>query len=188
MIEKQDIELINNIRAGNLIAEKELIARFGLRISRKVRFALGASNTDWQDVVHEVQLALLGSLRQGRFNVEKGVPLGSYVYGITMNKLRDYFKTKKKQETLTTDALTEIADDEDFNLENQETRKILIRMMTRLKIKYKEVLYLRYYEDLSVSQISQKINLPPRRVSERIHYAVQLLRKECERENFFFNI
>lgn len=187
MKDNPEIELIGAIQAGNPQAETELLLQFKLRIIHKVRFSLGLGNKDWEDVVSEVQLALLNSLRQGRFDVSKGIPLGSYVYGITMNKIRDYFKQHKKEQTIIADPVVEddIVAEEENSLEQQELKKFLRARLKKLKVKYKEVLYLRYFKEYSITQISQEIKLPPRRVSERIHYALKLLREQCEKEDFF---
>ncbi|MDZ7391614.1 MAG: sigma-70 family RNA polymerase sigma factor [candidate division KSB1 bacterium] len=181
------MDLIEAIQAGSLQAESELLLHFRQRIIHKVRFSLGLSNKDWEDVVSEVQLALLSSLRHGRFDVSKGVPLGSYVYAITMNKIRDYFKQHKKEQTVIADPGSEndmVVEEED-SLEHQELKTFLRGGLARLKLKYREVLYLRYFKEYSITQISQEIKLPPRRVSERIHYALKLLREQCKKEDFF---
>jgi DNA-directed RNA polymerase specialized sigma24 family protein len=42
---------------------------------------------------------------------------------------------------------------------------------------YREALELRYLQEFSIQEMSEKLGIPPRRVSERIHYALKLLRK-----------
>jgi len=187
MVEYRENGLVERIRNGDRKAENELITRFGNRISRKVTLSLGQSGEDWKDVVCEVQMALLVSLREGRYDPDRGVSLASYVYGITMNKVRDYFKARSRNSTVTFGEPDEYADRtaEEYEIERRETRDILRELLKKLKVKYKEVLYLKYYEELSVAEISAKISMPPRRVSERLNYGVKLLRKECERENIF---
>lgn len=187
MIKEQENELISRIQTGDIRAEQELLTHFHIRIARKVRIDLGTANEDWKDIVNEVQLALIESLRKGRFDVHKGTPLGSYVFGITVNKIRDYFKTRKKLSNFSSDLLQErnLIYEEKSSFEAQELRKTLRKLLAGLKVKYKEVLYLRYYQEYTVSEISQMINIPPRRVSERINYALKLLRKECQKRNFF---
>jgi len=190
MKKEQELLIIKQIQNGNNKAENDLFLHFDERIKRKVRFTIGTTNEDWEDIVSEVKIALLHSIRDGKFDFERGVSLGSYVYGITMNKIRDYFKHKKDHVYLSdtrSDSIHLSINDENF-IEQKEMKKIIRHFLARLKLKYKEVLYLRYYEELSISQISQKIDLPPRRVSERINYAIKLLRKECIKEKIFFNI
>ena len=180
MLGDEDKKLVERIQSGETEAETELLQKYGAPIIRKVSFDLGTGNADWRDVAADVQLALLISLRQGRFDVNRETSLGSYVYGITVNKIRDYFKAKKKR-PFTAESLPAgiVSVTEAYDIEKKEVQAQLKNLLGKLKLKYQEVLYLRYYEELSISEISQRIHLPPRRVSERIHYAVKLLRKKC---------
>ena len=47
----------------------------------------------------------------------------------------------------------------------------------QLKPKFKEVLNLYYYQELSRDEVAAKLGISPRRVSERLNYAQKLLRK-----------
>ena len=184
---ENEIDLVEKIRTNmDTASEEKLIVRYNTRIIRQVRHKLGASNQDWEDLVSEIKMAVLISLREGKFDVSKGTPLGSYIYGVTINKLKDYFKLYKQQKQTTSDLEPDslINLDIETNLEKKELHDILIKILSSLEIKFQEVLYLRFYEGLSISKISKKIDLPPKRVSERIHYALKLLRKKCKKEKF----
>jgi RNA polymerase sigma-70 factor (ECF subfamily) len=74
---------------------------------------------------------------------------------------------------------------EEAEIEREERRQELRKKLRRLEPKYQEVLYLRYFEGLSVQEIAQRLNLPPRRVSERINYATKLLQKEFKKAEIF---
>jgi RNA polymerase sigma-70 factor (ECF subfamily) len=47
----------------------------------------------------------------------------------------------------------------------------------KLKPKYKEILYLYYYKELSRAEVADKLGISPRRVSERVNYAQKLLKR-----------
>jgi len=188
MVSESDKELVRRIRAGDQESEKELFKRFNDKISKLVSINLSRSSQHWEDVVAETQIAVLISLRQGRYDPEKGISLSSYIYGITMNKIRDFYKFAKKEAMVSSEIPLEtlkISAKEDADLEREELRQLLREAINQLKGKYKEVLYLRYYEELSIREISERLKLPSRRVSERIHYALKLLRKKCEKEKYF---
>ena len=188
MVSESDKELVRRIRAGDQESEKELFKRFNAKIINLVSLNLGKSSQHWEDVVAETQFAVLVSLREGKYDPEKGVSLSSYIYGIAMNKIRDFYKFAKKETMVSSETHVEtlkINIRENTELEQEELRQLLREAMNQLKRKYKEVLYLRYYEELSIGEISERLKLPPRRVSERIHYALKLLRKKCEKEKYF---
>ena len=92
MLEASDRDLVEKIKTGDTQAEIRLLKRFSPRISRKVSYHLGTGNTDLQDITADIQLAILMSLRDGKFDIDRGSSLGSYIYGVTTNKIRDYFK------------------------------------------------------------------------------------------------
>ena len=185
-MKNDDKKLVGQIKSGNPEAERALIVHFGSRIARKVQYEIGAKNDDWKDVVNEVLLAVLENLRDGSFDPERGAALGSYIYGITRNKIFDYFKFKKKQQQQ--QAFYDGRDfgvADEFEMEKKELQNFMKKMLRKLKHKYQQVLYLRYYEEMSIAEISEKIGLPPRRVSERLNYAIKLLQKEMEKKNYF---
>jgi len=188
MTEEQDLQLLQRLQAGDRAAETELFQVYGPQIVHKVRYTSGITREDSQDLISEIQMTVLISLREGKFDTNKGISLGSYIYGITRNKIRDYFKMQKKEEVfIAADPLPESATsiEEAFELEQHEIRQMVRNLLSQLKLKYKEVLYLRYFEELSVIQISERIHLPPRRVSERLNYAIKLLQKKCSQEKIF---
>ncbi len=60
----------------------------------------------------------------------------------------------------------------------------MTRVINELKEKYKKVIFLRYYQGLSILEIADKLEIESRRVSERINYANKLIRKQCKKINF----
>jgi RNA polymerase sigma factor (sigma-70 family) len=130
---------------------------------------------------------VLQSLRQGGYDPSTGKSLGAYFAGIARNVVGQYFRQKQKNVIETGVALEHYADSENIlaNVLEAERDRILRQCLRRLPAKYKEVLLLRIYEQLAIEDISRQLGLERRRVSERIHYALQLLAKECRKENYF---
>ena len=187
MLNVETQSLVQRIEKGDRKAEKILFQTYGSRIAWKVSSSLGRANDDWKDIVGEVQLALISSLRAGKFDSTRGGSLGSYVFGITMNKIRDYYKYQKRRSRISSNLNPAASVDAValFEIEREETRRDLRRLLMGLKAKYREILLLRYFEDLSIGEISVKLDLPSRRVSERLHYAARLLRREYEKSDHF---
>lgn len=185
-METGERQLVRRVEQQDPQAERELLSLYGSRIARKVLYAIGTQNDDWKDVVNDIILAVLENLRHGKFDAQRGTPLGSYIYGIANNKIRDYFKLMKKQrQHQTLDQSLNFGVAEEFELEKKELRALMKEMLKKLKHKYRQVLYLKYYEELNIAEISERINLPPRRVSERLNYAVKLLQKEMKKKKYF---
>lgn len=168
-------------------SEKEIISAYKDKVVSVVRYRLGNRNEDYKDVANEILMAVLLSLREGRYDPSKGKSLESYIWGIVHNKIKDYYQWKTRQKDLQAKASLEMdfIGDDPSRLEQQEYRDFLRRMLNSLSLKYQQVLYLRYFENISVNEIAQQLNIEPRRVSERIHYGLSLLKKKCKKEKFF---
>lgn len=185
-LERKEREWIQRIANGESEAEQELLLFFDERIDRWVRNKIGKNAEDVEDLKQEIRIAIIKSLREGKFDQTQG-KLGSYIYSIVRHKVADYLKSPKRSESMGFDIDIPDISDPQTEIEQQERLEALRKHLERLPRKYKEVLYLRYFLDRSISEISEIINLPPRQVSQRLNYAKKLLRNTFP-VWFFFNI
>lgn len=188
--EPPDAVLAMKIARGDLQAEKELFTNFGEQIKLMVwaRLKRKVALAEKEDLVSEVQEAVLLSLRKGGYDPNTGKPLAAYIAGIASHAVGQYFRRQKKESVVESGVSVEHHPDPQnilSDLLDAERDRILRKCLQRLPAKYKEVLLLRIYEQYSIEEISQQLGLERRRVSERIHYAFQLLAKECRKENYF---
>ena len=166
---------VERIAAGDRRAEQELLVYFEDQIDRLVKTKIGSRNDDVDDLKQDVRVALVKSLREGKFDTAKG-RIGSYVYGVTSNKIKDYLKSPRRLQPVELEYDLPDSYDLQEELERKERVSALRKALEELPKKYKIVLYQRYFLDRSITEISQDMNLPTRRVSERINYAKKLLR------------
>jgi RNA polymerase sigma-70 factor (ECF subfamily) len=184
MRDEQQRRLIERIQNGDASAEGELFQQYKNPILWKICRHIKADLENIKDLASEVQLAILEGLRQETFQPEKWPTLDAYIWGVTNNKIRDWFKQEKRQKQIFVDdpPSEEIAAaSEEYFLETQELKNLLRAALNTLESKFKEVLELRYFNELSVQEISAQLDIPPRRVSERIHYALKLLRQAYQK-------
>ncbi len=180
----QQRQLVSRIQAGDAAAKKELFERYKTAIFWKICRVLKTDAFSLEDVASEVHLALMQELSKASFQPDHWISLDAFVWGVTHNKIRDWFKEQKRdrrvfQHDAFAEKMAEAA--EDYRLESEELAQLLRTCLRRLKPAYQEALDLRYFKELSVAEISAQLGLPPRRVSERIHYAIKLLRKAWEK-------
>lgn len=191
MIIDQDYNTITSrIAGGDPEAENYLFLQFRDRIKFlvKIRLRKRIPIEDHEDIISEIHQAILLSLRKGSFKPDLGKTLDAYIAGITGNVVSQYFRKLNKEKTKTNiEQFKNIASDANnlSDIINEERVEKLQKYLKKLKSKYAEVLYLRFYENKSIEEISQKLKIEKRRVSERINYAVKLLLKECKRDNYF---
>lgn len=181
----QQLHLVQRIQSGDTGAAQELFLRYQKPILWKISRAIQTDAASIEDVAGEVYLALIESLRKESFRPESWQSLDAFVWGVTNNKIRDWFKKQKRDRRVFEDdsiAAQVVAAAEDYRLESEEITRILRTGLNRLKPRYREILNLRYFKEMSIPEISVQLGLPPRRVSERIHYALKLLRKASQKK------
>ena len=185
MQDDNQIRLVQRIQGGDGTAENELFERYQNPILWKICRQLKTDRENIADLASEIYLAILEGLRQATFQPEKWESLEAFIWGVTNNKIRDWFKKEKRDRKFfhAGPPSEEIAAaTEEYFGENEELGRHLRTCLAALAAKYKEALELRYFQELSVAEISARLGLQPRRVSDRIHYALKLLRQIYEKK------
>ena len=190
LFDEDEKTIITRIANGDPKAENYLFTKFKERIQFLVRVRSRGNIPiqDQEDIISEIQKAILLSLRKGGFDQERGKPLEAYIAGIASNFVGQYFRKLKRDKTsVDIDLQHHIENPGNIlsDLIDEERREKIISYLQKLKQKYKEILVLRIYENKSIEEIAEQLNLDRRRVSERINYAFKLLLKECKKENYF---
>lgn len=155
---------------------QELMVRYRPIIAFRVRKALGAQNTDCEDLVSEILSQVLEKLQTGEFRGESS--LGTFVYTITSRRIVDYIREKTKVMKYAPEPAP--FPDPQETLEVAEMSEKVKKALSRLKPKYREVLYLYYYQELSREEVAQRLKVSTRKVSELVNYALKLIRKELK--------
>ena len=152
---------------------EEIVAKYRPIISFKVKKSIGAHTPEWEDIVNEVLLNVIEKLEKSEFRGESSI--GTFIYTITSRRIIDFIRRKSK-------VLKHAPEPNPFSsppqyVEDEEQAEHMAGLLEQLKPKYKEVLFLYYYKDLSREEVAKHLNISPRRVSERVNYAQKILRK-----------
>jgi len=189
----RDIEFVEQIRNGDLQAENELYEGFREHVERMIRIRMRAQPHDQEDLVSEIWMAVIRNLRRGFY--DGSAPLVAYINGIVYRQVGNYFRCEKKKPAAIEHGQlhSEIPDSSNIELEveRKELRRILRQGIEKLKLKYKEILYLRYYQEMSYDEISMKLMLPLSKVKGRLHRAKKILEDEIRKSKgsvFFSNM
>ncbi|MDD8016465.1 MAG: sigma-70 family RNA polymerase sigma factor [Acidobacteriota bacterium] len=155
----------------------EVVAKYRPVISFRVRKSLGSYNPDWEDVVNEILTQAVAKIKSGEFRGESSV--GTFIYTITSRRIIDYIRQKTK-------VLKHIPEPSAFpdphdSIEAQERSALIAGAIQKLKPKFKEVLYLYYYKEMSRDEVARELGISPRRVSERVNYALKLIKKQVKK-------
>ncbi|MBP7868215.1 MAG: RNA polymerase sigma factor [Acidobacteria bacterium] len=156
----------------------KLIHDHGDRLLRAA-FLLCRNPHDAQDLVQETFCRAMEAA--GRFRGESGTY--TWLYAILrntcLNRRRGLFRWF---------SLDRSHDREDGRpgpgawVEAQETRGLMDALLTRLPFRHREVILLRYVDELKITEIAATLRVSPGTVKSRLHHAVRRLQKAFPRE------
>jgi RNA polymerase sigma-70 factor (ECF subfamily) len=150
-----------------------IVAKYRPVVSFRVKKSIGVQTPDWEDVVNEIMINVVEKLKKGEFRGDSSV--GTFIYTITSRRIIDFIRKKSKVLKHAPEPNPYLSPHE--HVENIERAQWIADSIKKLKPKYKEVLFLYYYQELSREEVAKKLKISPRRVSERVNYAQKLLRK-----------
>jgi RNA polymerase sigma-70 factor, ECF subfamily len=169
--------LVIRCRAGDEAAFAELVERYQPRLRYFVRQMLRQPQLD-DDVLQDVWL-----------NVFRGVPrladvsaFRAWIYRIAHDRAcYEHRRRKPFHQTLQeVDLVDEGINEAIFSADNAE---YIHAALEELETAYREVLVLRFLEDMSYEDVALVIGCPVGTVRSRIHYAKRALRRALERMN-----
>ena len=160
-----------------------VVARFRPVIGFKIRRALGWQNPDWEDLTNEVLAQTIAKVRSGEFRGESKI--GTFIYTITCRRIVDHIREKSKI-ARRFPAENDAAAAQD-RIEREERLRELATAVAALPPKYREVLDLYYYREMSREETAVRLGITPAQVSERVHYARKLLQKSMRRAAMSFS-
>lgn len=151
----------------------QIVAQFRPIVSFRVRKSLGGYNPDWEDVVNEILTQVVEKVRSGQFRGESSI--GTFIYTITSRRIIDHIRYRTK--VLRHAPEPAPFPDPQETAEAAERAERIAALVRGLKPKFREVLELYYLQELSREETARRLGLTPRRVSERVNYALKLIRK-----------
>ena len=126
------------------------------KVSRYVRSRI-RNYHDAEDMVSDVFLRVGSAL--DRYNSAKG-SLSTWIYAITRNAVRDYYRRTKTTLPLTAqESLQDEGEALDDMVIGREQLSELAHALERLSQRERDILILRFYEGLSPGDIAKKMNI-----------------------------
>ncbi len=111
--------------------------------------------------------------------------LKTWLYSIATNHCSDYLRSAHYRYSILTDKIAKITKGKNLSPEEsmliKDEQNHLANLVFHLPLKYREVIFLFYFEDLSINEISNLIGLNPNTVKSRLSRAKALLKIRLER-------
>lgn len=177
-----DEELVARVKQGDIASFEVLVERYEKPLFYYARQVLMDSDCA-EDAVQEAFLLAYKNI-QG-FDVKR--KFSSWIYRIVHNESINLLRARKKVTVL--DEAVEVAWEGDLaqsvrkKLDSPESVRILRKAFEKIPSKYREVVYLRFYQEKSYEEIAEIMHLPVNTVGTYLSRAKQSLRWEMKDVN-----
>lgn len=136
-----------------------------------------------EDTVHEVFLLLPNKIEQ----LKDPSRLEAWLCRIAANTARNIIRDRSKERTFLEENVVYYPDNQsnspDVILLDNEEKQIIREYIRRLKPDHKHVVYLKYYSELPVDEISAALGIPAGTVKTRLFRAREKIRKLIDPES-----
>ncbi len=175
-----EIDLSTRAQQGDAVAWEHVVRRHQEAVFRLAYLLVGDAD-DAEDVAQETFIRAFGAL--DRFDTSR--PLRPWLLRIATNLARNrrraigrYLAAARRMLLATPEAVENIEGQSSQNWEAQT----LWQAVRRLNSVDQQIIYLRYFLDLSEAEMATTLNIASGTVKSRLHRAMQRLRSVVERE------
>ena len=141
------------------------------------------------DLFQETFMKAIITLQENRYAANGKI--GAWLTRIAHNLIIDQFRTERNENTISNDEsdteLFESSDLTDRSLEmelvNEQTLKDVRRLMDHLPAAQREVVFMRYYQNLSFKEISETTGVSINTALGRMRYAILNMRRMASEHN-----
>jgi RNA polymerase sigma-70 factor (ECF subfamily) len=164
-----DAELLYAWRDGNTEAGQQLFKRY---YDATARFFVNKINEAPGDLVQETFMACV----KGRERIREGGSFRAYMFGVAFNVLRGYLRRRyAAHEELGSVSIMDLDPSPSVVVHRSEEVRLLLRALRTLPIELQVVVELRYWEQMSSSEISRALGVPPPTIRSRLQRGHALL-------------
>lgn len=160
------------------MGDKEALAGLIERYQRPLRYFISRLLDDAQtseDIIQETWLTVIGRI----YGLKKPEAFSIWLYRIARNKVYHHLRRKKVLSELN-ENIPASNENEDDVVSLEDIAKVH-KCLKNLRPEHKEVLMLRFLEQMSYQQISEVLDCNLGTVKSRVYYAKLALRKELEK-------
>lgn len=179
---RTDYEIIHAVLNGDKNAYAVIIDRYQNFVFSLVG-RLIPDREDVKDIVQEIFIKTYFALPQYNIKYE----FKSWLYKIALNYILDFIRGKNYRDKIISFENIETIEDNSFGhkiveveIELDEKIKKLEKAINKLKLKYKEVILLRYIEKLKVEEIAEVLSISCNTAKVRLHRGIKKLKKIFE--------
>ena len=172
-----DQELIESANKGSPDAFEALYYRYRDWVYR-LAWRFTGNKQDALDVLQETFTYLLGKFP----DFELTASMTTFLYPVVKH-LSIAIRSKNRRFTSNEDVISELT--APVSKETEHSRSELAAALTVLPDEQREVLLMRFVDDMSLQEIATALNIPLGTVKSRLHQALQKLRSDRRTQDYF---
>lgn len=169
-----EILLISRARGGDREAFGALVEQYRDNVYR-LAYRMCGNAYDADEAAQEAFVAAWRALPNFRGDAK----FSTWLYRLTTNAAIDVMRREKRHQTVGDGEMVDLADDADSpqeTVERTEQQEAVQKALATLSEEYREVLLLRYMEELDYAEIAEVLQLPSGTVKSRINRAKAALK------------
>jgi RNA polymerase sigma factor (sigma-70 family) len=191
MQRENDVQLAEFAQQAKL-GDRDCLDRLSRLIEPRLRAYIYRATLDSEttcDLLQEVLLQVITSIS----TLENAANFRPWAFRIASNKIRDFYRARKRKtaaqfSTLEDSLLESVLQDENSDSEQSMVRKELaqriVESMGRLKHRYRSIVALRCFEDMSYSDIAQAVGCTEMDARVSFFRAKRQMKKQLSRVGF----
>ncbi len=168
----RDEVLVAEVAEGNISAFEELVNRYQKKLLSFV-FSIVWDEAAAQDVVQETFISLYKTIDR----IDTAKKFSAYLFSITRNYAISYLRSRKVHAPLETAEKVAGDDNPELRLEVSDENKRVQEALNIIDHKYKQVIMLYYFDDLSYEEIASRLGVPVNTVRTHLKRAKEALRR-----------
>ena len=173
---------------GNDKAFDVLLSRYQGKIFNYILFIVRNQELA-EDIFQETFVKAIVTMQQGRYNADG--KFGAWITRIAHNLVIDSFRQERNENTISNDETevdllndVDLCDDNiEVQMVNDQTLTDVRRLVDALPDSQREVVYMRYYQDLSFKEIAEIVGVSINTALGRMRYALLNMRKIAEEKH-----
>jgi RNA polymerase sigma factor (sigma-70 family) len=170
--DKTDEALARGVQRGYAADLTILVERHHHALIGFLYRMLGGDRRLAEDLAQETFLRVLRSISGYQYPR----PFKPWLYAIAANLARDYFKSADTKHTFPmSDEIEILSEDDTLEVDDGQRARVTLALMT-LPEHQREAMILRYYNDLSLSEIAETLRIPVGTVKSRLSLGLSRLK------------
>lgn len=186
----EEEKIVKQMKNGNYKNYDKIVNSYKNRVFG-MAYKFTGDYDESQDLAQEVFLKIYRQIK----NFREESKLSTWIYRISVNTCLDWKKKKEKIKSINFSSMVnEENKDQTIDLKDEsmspdqlilqdESQKLIHKLIYELSDKYKTVLVMYHFNEMSYQEISKALDIPERTVETRLYRARRMLKEKISKED-----